>query len=162
MLRLTAEREEVRVVSDQRDTPTSAWNIASTLDIRQCYGCHDVELGLKAVDAYGVKNVRRYVCSRPSPLSRPSRRFFYGYPHSHFVIVANQSAAYIAGLPKTLPFSMRLRPELEQRLKELATLDRRTLTNYVELLFEDHVTRTGRASGTGNEGGSDDTRPARS
>jgi hypothetical protein len=42
-------------------------------------------------------------------------------------------------MPKTVPFSMRLCAELKQRLQELANFDRRTLTNYVELLLEDHI-----------------------
>jgi len=40
---------------------------------------------------------------------------------------------------KTLPFSMRLDPELKAKLQKLADADRRSLTNYIELVLEKHV-----------------------
>ena len=42
-------------------------------------------------------------------------------------------------MKKTLPFSLRLDPELKARLQRLADADRRSLTNYVEIVLEDHV-----------------------
>jgi predicted transcriptional regulator len=62
---------------------------------------------------------------------------------------------------KTMPFSMRLRPELKQRLQELANLDRRSLTNYVELLLEDHVTHAGQGSARGKKGSADEAKATR-
>ena len=40
---------------------------------------------------------------------------------------------------KTLPFSMRLQPELKEQLQRLAERDRRSLTNYVEKALIEHV-----------------------
>jgi len=40
---------------------------------------------------------------------------------------------------KTVPLSFRLDPELKKRLQDLATADRRSLTNYIELVLERHI-----------------------
>jgi predicted transcriptional regulator len=42
-------------------------------------------------------------------------------------------------MSKTAPFSMRLSPELKAKLQRLADADRRSLTNYIEVLLEDHA-----------------------
>lgn len=42
-------------------------------------------------------------------------------------------------MSKTVPMSFRLRPELKAKLQSLADADRRSLTNYVEVLLERHV-----------------------
>ncbi len=42
-------------------------------------------------------------------------------------------------MSKTLPFSMRLPPELKEQLQRLAERDRRSLTNYVEKALVEHV-----------------------
>jgi hypothetical protein len=42
-------------------------------------------------------------------------------------------------MAKTTPFSMRLPPDLKLALKRLADEDRRSLTNYIEVLLEQHV-----------------------
>lgn len=42
-------------------------------------------------------------------------------------------------VPKTLPLSFRLRPELKAALQKLADADRRSLTNYIEVLLGDHI-----------------------
>jgi len=41
--------------------------------------------------------------------------------------------------PGSNTFSMRLDPDLKQRLQALADADRRSLTNYIELVLERHV-----------------------
>lgn len=40
---------------------------------------------------------------------------------------------------KTLPLSLRLRPEMKLRLQRLAAIDRRTLTGYVEMVLLQHL-----------------------
>lgn len=45
---------------------------------------------------------------------------------------------------RTLPFSMRLPPELKAELQRLADADRRSLTNYIEIVLEDHVKTKGK------------------
>jgi predicted transcriptional regulator len=57
---------------------------------------------------------------------------------------------------KTLPFSIRLRPELKKWLQKLAEIDRRSLTNYVEIVLEDHVARMAQASAMGKKRGDSD------
>lgn len=42
---------------------------------------------------------------------------------------------------RTAPFSMRLTPDLKEELQRLADADRRSLTNYIELVLEDHVAK---------------------
>jgi predicted transcriptional regulator len=42
-------------------------------------------------------------------------------------------------MAKTVPMSHRLKPELKAKLQRLADADRRSLTNYVELVLEKHV-----------------------
>jgi predicted DNA-binding protein len=42
-------------------------------------------------------------------------------------------------MTKTLPFSMRLRPEMKAALQRLADADRRSLTNYVEAVLYAHI-----------------------
>jgi hypothetical protein len=39
---------------------------------------------------------------------------------------------------------MRLSPELKAELQRLADADRRSLTNYIEILLEDHVKAKGK------------------
>lgn len=39
---------------------------------------------------------------------------------------------YVQGMTKTLPFSMRLDPELKAALQEMADEENRSLTNFVE------------------------------
>ena len=46
---------------------------------------------------------------------------------------------YIADMAKTLPFSLRLDPELKAELQRLADADRRSLSNFVEIILEDYV-----------------------
>jgi predicted transcriptional regulator len=40
---------------------------------------------------------------------------------------------------KTLPFSMRLDPDLKAKLSKLADKENRSLTNYIETLLRQHV-----------------------
>lgn len=40
---------------------------------------------------------------------------------------------------KTLPFSMRLDPEIKAQLQKLAEKQNRSLTNYIETLLRQHV-----------------------
>ena len=42
-------------------------------------------------------------------------------------------------MAKTLPLSHRLAPELKAKLQKLASADRRSLTNYVEIVLEKHI-----------------------
>jgi hypothetical protein len=42
---------------------------------------------------------------------------------------------------RTAPFSMRLNPELRAALLELAKADKRSFTNYIEIVLEEHVER---------------------
>ena len=42
---------------------------------------------------------------------------------------------YIAGMAKTVPFSMRLPPDLKEALQKRAAAERRSLTNYIETLL---------------------------
>jgi predicted transcriptional regulator len=42
-------------------------------------------------------------------------------------------------MSKTAPLSFRLDPDLKQRLQDLALADRRSLTNYIELVLEQHA-----------------------
>lgn len=40
---------------------------------------------------------------------------------------------------KTIPLSFRLRPEVKKALQDLAEADRRSLTNYIEVILERHI-----------------------
>lgn len=40
---------------------------------------------------------------------------------------------------KTVPLSHRLDPDLKEKLQRLADADRRSLTNYIEIVLEKHV-----------------------
>jgi len=42
-------------------------------------------------------------------------------------------------MSKTVPFSMRLDPELKEQLQRLAIADGRSLTNYIERVLVKHV-----------------------
>lgn len=42
-------------------------------------------------------------------------------------------------MAKTVPLSHRLEPELKAELQRLADADRRSLTNYIEVVLEQHV-----------------------
>jgi len=42
-------------------------------------------------------------------------------------------------MAKTVPLSHRLKPELKAELQRLADADRRSLTNYIEVVLEQHV-----------------------
>jgi predicted transcriptional regulator len=42
-------------------------------------------------------------------------------------------------MAKTVPLSHRLDPELKLKLQRLADADRRSLTNYIEIVLEKHV-----------------------
>lgn len=42
-------------------------------------------------------------------------------------------------MKKTVPLSHRLDPELKEKLQRLADADRRSLTNYIEIVLEKHV-----------------------
>ncbi len=42
-------------------------------------------------------------------------------------------------MAKTVPMSFRLTPELKAKLQSLADADRRSLTNYIEIVLEDHA-----------------------
>jgi predicted transcriptional regulator len=42
-------------------------------------------------------------------------------------------------MTRTAPFSMRLPPDLKERLQQLADRDHRSLTNYIEVLLLQHV-----------------------
>jgi predicted transcriptional regulator len=44
-------------------------------------------------------------------------------------------------MAKTVPLSHRLDPELKAELQRLADADRRSLTNYIEVVLEDHVAK---------------------
>jgi predicted transcriptional regulator len=44
-------------------------------------------------------------------------------------------------MAKTVPLSHRLDPELKAELQRLADADRRSLTNYIEIVLEDHVAK---------------------
>jgi len=46
---------------------------------------------------------------------------------------------YICRMAKTVPLSHRLEPELKAELQRLADADRRSLTNYIEVVLEQHV-----------------------
>lgn len=45
---------------------------------------------------------------------------------------------------RTLPFSMRLDPDLKAELQRLADADNRSLTNYVETVLRQHVEQRGK------------------
>lgn len=42
-------------------------------------------------------------------------------------------------MKKSAPLSLRLDPEMKKRLQELADADRRSLTNYVEMVLVNHL-----------------------
>jgi predicted transcriptional regulator len=42
---------------------------------------------------------------------------------------------------RTAPFSMRLPPDLKAKLQKLADQDRRSLTNYIEVVLLQHIER---------------------
>ena len=46
---------------------------------------------------------------------------------------------YTQDMAKTVPMSFRLDPDLKAKLQKLADQDRRSLTNYVEVLLEKHI-----------------------
>jgi hypothetical protein len=50
-------------------------------------------------------------------------------------------------MARTSPFSMRLRPEIKDALQKLADADRRSLTNYIELVLEKHVEEATKGKG---------------
>lgn len=45
---------------------------------------------------------------------------------------------------RTLPFSMRMPPDLKDELQRLADADKRSLTNYIEVVLEEHVKAKGK------------------
>lgn len=42
-------------------------------------------------------------------------------------------------MSKTVPMSFRMKPDLKAKLQSLADADRRSLTNYIEVILERHV-----------------------
>jgi predicted transcriptional regulator len=42
---------------------------------------------------------------------------------------------------RTSPFSMRLPPDMKAKLQKMADRDRRSLTNYIEVVLQQHIER---------------------